>query len=95
MAMLRSHQTAQRRLPARKLLSGSRKALACGAVIVAFGAVVATPAGADPNSGGGDPDPFGGLSCSCSQSAPADSPVSKQQIIQGIRHGLSGQGAST
>lgn len=71
------------------------KALACGALIVAFGAAVATPASADPNSDGADSDPFGGLSCSCSQSAPADSPVSKKQIIQGIRHGLSGQGPST
>lgn len=95
MAMLKPHQTARRRLPARKPLSGSMKALACGALIAAFGAAVATPAGADPNSGGADPNPFGGLSCSCSQSAPADSPVSKQQIIQGIRHGLSGQGPST
>lgn len=47
------------------------------------------PAGADPSSGSGDPNLFGDLSCSCSETTPADSPARSQQIRRGIQQGLS------
>ena len=58
---------------------------------VVFGALIgaSAPASADPIPGGTDPDPFGDLSCSCRQTAPADSPLLKDDIDRGIRNGLS------
>jgi hypothetical protein len=46
------------------------------------------PASADPDYGT-DPNPFGTLSCSCRETAPADSPAVKEEIDRGIREGLS------
>jgi hypothetical protein len=47
------------------------------------------PAGADPNSFGTDPNPFSGFSCHCRETAPAGSPVLRDEIDRGIREGLS------
>jgi hypothetical protein len=47
------------------------------------------PADAEPNPN--DADPFGGLSCSCTPTAPRSGPVITQEINQGIRQGLSTQ----
>lgn len=95
MATPRSNQSGWRVSLTRNPLALIVKTMMCAAWIVAFGASLAAPAGADPNPGGGDPNPFGGISCSCSQTAPIDSPASKQQISQGIRQGLSGQGPAS
>lgn len=89
MPMHKPHQTARRLAPTRNPLPLSIKALICAALIVVFGASAATPAGADPSPGGGDAHPFGGLSCSCSDTAPAGSPALRQQIAQGIQQALS------
>jgi hypothetical protein len=95
MAIPKPHQSGWCPPLIRKLLALSVKAVLCATLIVVFGTSVATPAGAEPNSGSGDPDPFGGISCSCSQTAPTDGPVAKQQISQGIHQGLFGQEPST
>lgn len=87
MNMPKAHQTARRPLPTRNPLSFSMKAVICAALIMAFGASVAMPAGADPGAGG-EPDPFGGLSCSCDQSASTDGPVARQQVRRGMREGI-------
>ncbi|MDT7569707.1 MAG: hypothetical protein QOG76_8331 [Pseudonocardiales bacterium] len=47
----------------------------------------AAPAGADPNSIDTAPNPFGGLSCSCRETAPPGSPALRQEIERGIREG--------
>jgi hypothetical protein len=54
---------------------------------IALGAAVgwAASASADPS-----PSPFGTLSCSCPETAPAGSPVLTEKIDQGIQQGLSG-----
>ena len=54
---------------------------------IALGAFVgaAAPASADPNPIGTKPNPFGGLSCSCQETAPPGS----SEIERGIREGLS------
>ncbi|MDT7719959.1 MAG: hypothetical protein QOE94_970 [Mycobacterium sp.] len=56
---------------------------------VALGAYVggAAPVSADPNPIGSAPNPFGGLSCSCQETAPPGSPVLREEIEQGIREG--------
>jgi hypothetical protein len=58
-------------------------------VAVALGSYVggATPVGADPNPIGSAPDPFGGLSCSCRETAPPGSPALREGIERGIREG--------
>jgi len=52
---------------------------------IALGAVVGCAASASA-----DPSPFGTLSCSCPETAPAGSPVLIEKIDQGIQQGLSG-----
>jgi hypothetical protein len=47
----------------------------------------AAPVGADPNPIGSAPNSFGGLSCSCRETAPPGSPVLREEIEQGIREG--------
>jgi hypothetical protein len=56
---------------------------------VALGAYVggAAPVSADPNPIGGAPDPFGGLSCSCPETAPPGGPALTEGIDRGIREG--------
>jgi hypothetical protein len=58
-------------------------------VAVALGSYVggAAPVGADPNPIGSAPDPFGGLSCSCRETAPPGSPALREGIERGIREG--------
>jgi hypothetical protein len=60
-------------------------------IVVAFAlgssAGAAAPAGADPNPIGSAPNSFGGLTCSCRETAPPGSPVLREEIEQGIREG--------
>jgi hypothetical protein len=49
----------------------------------------AAPAGADPDTLGTGADPFGGLSCSCPETAPIGGPAVMGEIDRGIREGLS------
>ena len=58
-------------------------------VAVALGSSVggAAPVGADPNPIGSAPNSFGGLSCSCRETAPPGSPVLREEIERGIREG--------
>ena len=59
------------------------------AVAVALGSSVggAAPVHADPNPIGSAPNSFGGLSCSCRETAPPGSPLLKEEIEQGIQEG--------
>jgi hypothetical protein len=56
---------------------------------VALGAYVggAAPVSADGNPIGSAPNPFGGLSCSCRETAPPGSPALTEGIERGIREG--------
>jgi hypothetical protein len=56
---------------------------------VALGAYVggAAPVSADGNPIGSAPNPFGGLSCSCRETAPPGSPALREGIQRGIRDG--------
>jgi hypothetical protein len=56
---------------------------------VAVGVYVggAAPVRADGNPIGGAPNPFGGLSCSCRETAPPGSPALREGINRGIREG--------
>ena len=58
---------------------------------VVFGALIgaSAPASADPNTAGANPHAFSALSCDCQETAPADSPLLKDDIDRGIRNGLS------
>jgi hypothetical protein len=57
--------------------------------VVALGSCVggAAPVSADPNPIGSGPNSFGGLSCSCRETAPPASPGLREEIEQGIREG--------
>jgi hypothetical protein len=68
-----------------------KKILVGGAVALGLYVGGAAPASADPNSIGGAPNPFGGLSCSCRQTAPLGSPTSREEIERGLREGLSAE----
>ena len=59
-------------------------AIALGALVVG-----AAPASADPNSPANEPNPFGSLTCSCQNTAPASRHALREQIDRGIRDGLS------
>ena len=56
---------------------------------VAVGSCVggAAPVSADPNPIGSGPNLFGGLSCSCQETAPPGSPGLREEIERGIREG--------
>ena len=58
-------------------------------VAVALGSYVegAAPVSADPNPIGSAPNSFGGLSCSCRETAPPGSPALREGIDRGIREG--------
>jgi hypothetical protein len=58
-------------------------------VAVALGSSVAgaAPVGADPNPIGSAPNSFGGLSCSCRETAPPGSAILREELEQGIREG--------
>jgi hypothetical protein len=72
--------TTQHRQGITKLLIGA--AVALGAYVGS-----AAPVSADPNPSGSAPNPFGGLSCSCRQTAPPGSPALREGIERGIREG--------
>jgi hypothetical protein len=65
------------------------KILVGGAVALGLYVGGAAPASADPNSMGSAPTPFGGLSCSCRQTAPPGSPAAREAIERGLREGRS------
>jgi hypothetical protein len=71
------------RVPIAKMLVGAT-------IVVGFCIAGAASAGADPNPSDTHPNPFGGLSCSCQETAPPGGPVLRQEIDRGIRDGLSG-----
>jgi hypothetical protein len=59
-------------------------------VAVALGSsagAAAAPVGADPNPIGSAPNSFGGLSCSCPETAPPGGPALREGIDRGIREG--------
>ena len=74
----------------RNPLAFTIKALTCTALIVVFWALPPVPAVADPDSNGADANSFGGLSCSCGRTAPADGATRMHQIRREIQQGLSG-----
>jgi hypothetical protein len=63
------------------------KTLASAAIVL--GAWVAGAAPASANTNGTDPTPFGGLSCSCQETAPSGSPALRAEIHRGIQQGHS------
>jgi len=58
------------------------KIMVGAAITLGFCVVGAAPASADPN-------PFGGLRCSCRETAPAGSPALMAEIDRGIQEGHS------
>jgi hypothetical protein len=58
---------------------------------VLFGSYVGgvAPASADPNSIDTAPNPYGGLTCSCRETAPPGSPAVRDEIERGLREGHS------
>jgi hypothetical protein len=64
------------------------KMLVSAAIVLGSGVVAAAPASADPNPSDIYPNPFGGLTCSCQETAPAGGPVRRDEIDRGIREGL-------
>jgi hypothetical protein len=59
---------------------------------IALGSCVggAAPASAeDPDPIGTDPNPFGGLRCSCQETAPPGSPALREEVERGLRKGQS------
>ncbi len=66
---------------------GITKMLVSAAIVLGFGVVGAAPAGAEPNTVGTAPNPFGTLGCSCQETAPAGSPLLREEIDRGLREG--------
>jgi hypothetical protein len=63
-----------------------RKILVSAAIALGFCVGGAALVNADANhSIGTDPNPFGGLSCSCRETAPPGSPALREEIERGIR----------
>jgi hypothetical protein len=65
------------------------KMLVSAAIVLGTAVVGAASASADPNLPGNQPNPFGGLTCSCQDTAPASGRALREQIDRGIREGLS------
>jgi hypothetical protein len=65
------------------------KALVSAAIAAGACVVAAAPASADPGPASTQPNPFGTLSCSCRETAPAGSPQLKDEIDRGIAAGRS------
>ncbi len=66
------------------------KILVSAAIVLGASVGIAAPASADPNPASAGTNPFGALSCSsCRETAPAGSPVLKDEIHRGIGAGLS------
>jgi hypothetical protein len=66
------------------------KVLVSAAIAVVSYVGGAAPASANPNTIDTNPNPFGTLSCSCRETAPAGSPALREETDRGIRAGLSG-----
>jgi hypothetical protein len=47
----------------------------------------AAAASADPNPSDTQPNPFGGLTCSCQKTTPADGPALSAELDRGLREG--------
>ena len=60
------------------------------AIVLGSGVVGAAPAAADPEQWDTHPNPFGGLTCSCQQPAPASSPAQRVDLARGIWDGSHG-----
>jgi hypothetical protein len=60
-----------------------------GAAIVLGSVLGAAPAGADPTQSDTHPNPFGSLTASVQQTAPAGSPAPRDEIERGLQGGLS------
>jgi hypothetical protein len=65
------------------------KILASAAIALGFCIVGAAPASADPNPAGNGPNPYGGLHCSCHETAPPGSAALRAEIARGLREGHS------
>ena len=65
------------------------KILVSAAIALGSWVGVAAPASADPDAIGTDPNPFGGLRCSCQETAPPGSPALREEIGRGIREARS------
>lgn len=65
------------------------KILVSGAIAIGSLVAAAAPASAAPNPIGTDPNLFGALSCSCRETAPPGSPALMEEMVRGIRGGLS------
>jgi hypothetical protein len=65
------------------------KILVSAAIVLGASLGLAAPASADPNPSSVGTNPFGPLSCSCRETAPAGSPVLKGEIRRGLGDGLS------
>jgi hypothetical protein len=64
------------------------KLLFGAAIALCPGVTGAAPASAHPHSVGSDPNPFSTLSYSRRETAPADSPVWRDEVKRGIQEGL-------
>jgi hypothetical protein len=64
------------------------KLLVSAAIVLGF-VGGAAPASADPSPSYTHPNPYGGFSCSCQETAPADSPALSEAINRGLREGHS------
>jgi hypothetical protein len=65
------------------------KTLVSGAIALAAYVGGAAPASAEPDGIGTNPNPFGGLRCSCQETAPPGSPALTQEINRGLWEGRS------
>jgi hypothetical protein len=65
------------------------KILGSGAIVLGSWVAAATPANADQNPIGPDPNPFGGLTCSCQETTPADGQAVTAELDRGIMHAIS------
>jgi hypothetical protein len=65
------------------------KILLSAGIALSCAVMVAATASADPNTVETGANPFGTLSCSCRQTAPADGPALKAAIDRGLQEGHS------
>ena len=64
------------------------KMLVSAAAVLACLVVGAAPASADPNLSDTQTNPFGSLTCSCQETAPAIGRALREQLERGIQTGL-------
>jgi hypothetical protein len=68
------------------------KTMAIAAFVLCSHVGPTAAASADPADVGTNPNPFGALTSSCRQTAPAGSPSPEEQIDRGLREGLNAPG---